>query len=121
MSLQAKVEFLAQRADRPIYYASSAGRNATHEIDQPMHMVEVEVNDARARADSMLADEFGQHPSGFNLLEFPTGVQDFLNRDEIESVYEAEVEAFLKSVTGAYRVHIFDHTVRASDPDLREM
>ena len=120
MTLQAKIEFLAQRVDRPIYYASSAGRNATHEIDQPMHMVAVEVNDARVRVDNMLADEFGQHPSGFNLKEFPTRVQNFLNRDEIEAVYEAEVEAFLKSVTGAYRVHIFDHTVRASDPDLRE-
>jgi hypothetical protein len=120
MPLRAQVEFLAERADRPIYYASSAGRNATHEIDQPMRMVEVEVNDARTRADSLLADEFGQHPSGFNLLEFPTRVQNFLNREEIEAVYEAEVEAFLKAVTGCYRVHIFDHTVRASDPDLRE-
>jgi len=119
MSVRAKVEFLAHRVDRPIYYASSAGRNATHEINQPMSMVEVEVNDARVRADSRVVDEFGQHPSGFNLLEFPTRVQDFLDRDEIEKVYEAEIEAFLKAVTGGYRVHIFDHTVRASDPDLR--
>jgi len=120
MSLQAQVEFLAHRADRPIYYASSAGRDATHQINQPMNMVAVEVSDARARADSMLVDEFGQHPSGFNLLQFPTRVQNFLDRGEIEALYEAEVEAFLKAVTGCYRVHIFDHTVRASDPDLRE-
>ena len=36
MSLQAQAEFLARRVERPIYYASSAGRNAAHEIDQPI-------------------------------------------------------------------------------------
>jgi hypothetical protein len=50
----------------------------------------------------------------------PTRVLNFLDRDEVTSVYEAEVDAFLKTLTGGYRVHIFDHTVRASDPDLRE-
>ena len=120
MSFQTKVEFLAEPVERPIYYASSAGRNATHEINQPMSIVEVEVEDARARADDSLADEFGLHPSGFNLLEFPTRVGNFLDQELITAEYEAEVDAFLKAATGAYRVHIFDHTVRASDPGLRE-
>jgi hypothetical protein len=61
------------------------------------------------------------HPSGFDLLEFPTRVRNFLDSEQITSVYEAEVEAFLTSVTGCRRVHIFDHTVRASDPELREL
>jgi len=120
MSFQAKVEFLAERSERPIYYASSAGRNAAHEIDQEMNIVAVAVDDARLRADEGLQDEFGLHPSGFKLLNFPTQVQDFLDPKQIESVYEAEIEDFLKSVSGCYRVHIFDHTVRASDPELRE-
>ena len=121
MSLQAKVEFLARRSERPIYYASSAGRNAAHEIDQPMNIVTVEVDDARHRGDDELRDEFGQHPSGFELLKFPTAVDSFLDPAQIETVYEAEIEGFLKAVTGCYRVHIFDHTVRASDPELREI
>ena len=120
MSLYAEVEYLAQRVQRPIYYASSAGRNATHEIDQPMLRVSVEVSDARERNDADSAGEFGMHASGFDLLEFPTRVVDFLDADAIASVYEAEIESFLKSVTGCSRVHIFDHTVRASDPELRE-
>ena len=61
------------------------------------------------------------HPSGFDLLEFPTRVQNFLDAGQIASIYEAEVVEFIKSVTGGYRVHIFDHTVRASDPELREI
>ncbi len=120
MSLQAQVEFLARRVERPIYFASSAGRNAAHEIDQPMQRVSVDVNDARLRADADSVDEFGMHPSGFSLLEFPTRVNNFLDANAISGVYEAEVDVFLKSVTGCSRVHIFDHTVRASDPDLRE-
>ena len=120
MSLHAQAEFLAERVERPIYYASSAGRNAVHEIDQPMSRIEIEVNDARERADAHNVGEFGMHASGFDLLEFPTQVQDFLDAEAVASSYEAEVEAFLKSVTGCSRVHIFDHTVRASDAELRE-
>jgi hypothetical protein len=82
--------------------------------------VRVEVNDARERTDADSVGEFGMHASGFDLLEFPTRVVDFLDAEAIASVYEAEIETFLKSVTGCSRVHIFDHTVRASDPELRE-
>jgi hypothetical protein len=121
MSVQAKVEYLSMRTARPIYFASSAGRNAAHKIDQPMNIVTVEVDDARQRGDDGLRDEYGLHPSGFELLEFPTAVDNFLDPAQIESVYEAEIENFLKAVTGGYRVHIFDHTVRASDPELREV
>jgi len=120
MSVRAEVEFLSRRTERPIYYASSAGRNATHQIDQPMNIVAVEVEDARRRAEAGAPREFGQHPSGFDLLSCQTRVDNFLDSKQIASVYEPEVVEFLKRVTGGYRVHIFDHTVRASDPDLRE-
>jgi len=69
MSLQAQVEYLAHRVERPIYYASSAGRNATHEIDQPMNLASVEVGDARTGLDENGGGEFGMHPCGFDLLE----------------------------------------------------
>lgn len=120
MTLQAKVEFLAARAERPVYYASSAGRNASHQIDQQMKIVAVDVNDARHRPDDELPDESGLHPSGFDLLRFPTRVSNFLDQSQIDSVYSAEIDAFLKQTTGCNRVHIFDYTVRASDPELRE-
>lgn len=123
MTLQANVEFLARqekRSERPIYHASSAGRNAAHEIDQPMNIVSVEVNDARVRNEVETEAEYGIHPSGFNLFRFSTQVDNFLEQSQIESIYEAEIDDFLKSITGCYRVHIFDHTVRASDPELRE-
>lgn len=120
MSVEAEVEYLAGRSERPVYYASSAGRNAQHEIDQPMRVVRVAVEDARVREDDDQAREFGQHPSGFDLMRFASAVRNFLDPAQIENVYQPEIVDFLRRVTGASRVHIFDHTVRASDPGLRE-
>lgn len=121
MAVQAHVEFLTERSRRPVYYASSAGRDAAYEINQPMTSVEVQIHNARERADADERDAFGLHPSGFELLHFPTQVSDFLDQTQIESIYEPELENFLKAVTGGYRVHVFDHTLRASDPALREV
>ena len=100
MSLQAQVEYLARRVERPIYYASSAGRNAAHKTDQPMNMVTVEVDDARTGLDEDAPGEFGMHPCGFDLLEFPTRVPNFLDQEQVASLYEAEIESFLQAVTG---------------------
>jgi hypothetical protein len=121
MPIKAQVEYLANRVERPIYYASSAGRNATHEIDQPMNLASVDVDDARTVLDAGAGAEFGMHPCGFDLFDFPTRVRNFLDKEQVEAIYEAEIESFLKAVTGCYRVHIFDYTVRASDPGLREL
>ena len=120
MTIQSQVEYLAQRSERPIYNASSPGRNARHDIDQPMQMITVEVADARQRDAGEGQHEFGLHPSGFDLYKHRSEVANFLDRQQLESQYEAEISEFLKSVTGCARVHIFDHTVRASDPELRE-
>ena len=121
MTIQANVEYLAQRSTRPIYSASSAGRNASHDIDQPTKFVSVDVNDARQWDGDDEQREFGMHARGFDLFRHASTVTDFLDQDQIKSVYEAEIESLLKSVTGCSRVHLFDHTVRASDPGLREI
>jgi hypothetical protein len=120
MTIQANVEYLAQRSTRPIYRASSAGRNASHDIDQPTKIVPVDVNDARQWDGDEEQREFGMHKRGFDLFRHASAVTDFLDQDQIKSVYEAEIESLLKSVTGCSRVHLFDHTVRASDPEVRE-
>ena len=120
MAIQTNVEYLAERSPRPVYHASSAGRDAAHTVDRPMRPVTVTVEDARQRADRDRRDAFGLHPSGFALFDFPSVTEDYLDEAAIGSVYEAEVAEFLRTTTGARRVHIFDHTVRASDPGLRE-
>jgi len=44
----------------------------------------------------------------------PTAVQNFQDDEEVKEVYYPEMEAIIKSATGAERVIVFDHTVRDS-------
>ena len=65
-------------------------------------------------------DEITLERSGFVLVDHPTAVRDFFDRREIETVYYPEVEALIKSQSGAKRVFIFDHTLRSGDEGERE-
>jgi len=117
--IRTEVQYLSEASERPVYYASGPGRNAQFSIDQNMKYFPVEVVDARDRSLSPNAFD-GQDASGFDLINSPSQVDNFLDKQQIETVYEKEIEALIKAHTGAYRVKIFDHTVRASDPELRE-
>lgn len=51
--------------------------------------------------------------NGFALRPQPTAMTDFFDEDELRAVYYPEIEALIKKHTGAYRVLIFDHTLRS--------
>ncbi|KAH7885035.1 hypothetical protein F5I97DRAFT_1937347 [Phlebopus sp. FC_14] len=57
------------------------------------------------------------HPSGFQLINYPSVEKDFLDEEKIMSVYYAEVEEILKKYAAAKRVFIFDHTTRRNYDD----
>src|SRR5690606_8915339 len=57
---------------------------------------------------------------GFVLVRHPTRVRDFFDRQELERVYYPEAVALVKQVSGAVRVHVFDHTLRSGDEGERE-
>ena len=123
MTIQAEVEYLRYQAERPKqpeYQASTAGRSAQHEIDQPVETVNINVDDGRHLQKNNDPREFGMHESGFDLFKHRSSVDNFFDKEQLSTVYDNEIEALLKSITGCYRVHIFDHTVRASDPAVRE-
>jgi hypothetical protein len=123
VAIQAEVEYLRYQAERlkqPEYLASTAGRSARHEIDQPIEMVDINVGDGRHLQKNNDPREFGMHESGFDLFKHRSSVDNFFDKEQLSTVYDNEIEALLKSITGCYRVHIFDHTVRASDPAVRE-
>jgi hypothetical protein len=67
-----------------------------------------------------LLDRFSLDREGFVLVDHDTRVHDFYNEDEVRSVYYPEMERLIKDLTGAYRVLIFDHTLRAEDDATRE-
>ena len=117
--MRGTLDFLAERGGYPKYIASSAGRDAHYEVDRPMITSEIEFADARDWQED-IQRVMGMHPRGFDLFAHKSEVPDFHQLDQYQSLYESEIEALLKSVTGCRRVAIFDHTVRATDPDTRD-
>ena len=71
---------------------------------------ELPVHDARHNQAA-----FSLERNGFQLIRHTSDVADFRDKNELNSVYQAEMEAFIKSVTGAARVHVFAHTLRTGD------
>ncbi|NQW09844.1 MAG: methyltransferase [Alphaproteobacteria bacterium] len=72
---------------------------------------EVAIADMRA-----IAEELSIEREGFELRRHATTVDDLYDDDAIARVYEPEIEALLKGMTGADRVVIFDHTRRSDTP-----
>ena len=56
---------------------------------------------------------------GFIFINHETGIKDFYNEDEVRSVYYGEMEQLVKELTGANKVLVFDHTLRAEDDATR--
>ena len=84
-------------------------KTGTHELKQ------MAVQNGR-----LLADRLSLEEQGFVLVEHKTKVADFFDAAQLESVYYPEVEQLIKSVSGAARVVIFDHTLRSGDETERE-
>ena len=57
---------------------------------------------------------------GFELVDHDTRMKDFFDAEELKSVYYPECEELVKQRSGAYRVVIFDHTLRSGDQATRE-
>ena len=119
--LKADIQYLAEGGDNTVYFASSAGGNANFSVNKAMETLSLEIENARDRnIDAERDSQTGLASCGFMLVDAPSAVSDYLDDQQISEIYEAEVTNLLKSITGASRVHIFDHTVRASEPGIRE-
>jgi hypothetical protein len=68
----------------------------------------------------LLADRFSLDEHGFVFVGHNTKVVDFFDPDQLQSVYYPEVEQLIKSLSGASRVVIFDHTLRSGEETERE-
>ena len=113
-SVQADMNYLAPMLERPRNYTfepppgvpRSNTVNVSHRV--PIH-------DARPVADRVSLDA-----NGFALVNHRSTVRDFFDDEEVRRVYYPEVERVVKQATGAYRVHIFDHTTRRRVPDAQD-
>src|SRR5437762_13974897 len=60
--------------------------------------------------------EYALDTNGFQVVKSTTTEKEFKDEDKIKEGYYKEVEELLKKVTGAYKVVIFDHTIRRAIP-----
>ena len=67
-----------------------------------------------------LRGEFTLEKHGFEFVDHETAVENFFDADQLKSVYYPEIEQLVKDRTGAARVLIFDHTLRAGDEATRQ-
>jgi len=112
--VEAELNYLGASAERPRYFAYDRA-----ETDPPPHMPlephRMPIHDLRP-----ISHELSLDVQGFALAEQRSAVRDFWDDDEVRRVYYKEAEAFLKQVTGASRVFIFDHLQRRRVPDTAD-
>ena len=114
-TLYAKVKYITDTGEkRLIYIPSEAGQDNSKWAGM-YEDHEVPIRDGRQ------SDEpFDIDVQGFALVGQTSAVTDFYDDGQVADIYEAEIKALLRSVTGAQHVHIFDHTRRADSKSMRE-
>lgn len=114
-TVQAAVKYISDTGEkRLIYVPSEAGQdNSKWAGLYEDHTISIH--------NGRQSDEpFDIDRQGFALIDQTSGVSDFFDESQIASIYESEVVEMLKTMTGAGRVHVFDHTRRADSKSMRE-
>lgn len=112
--VEAQVKYITDTGEkRLIYVPSEAGQDNSKWAGLYLdHTVEIE--NARLSDDTFDIDR-----QGFMLVDQATGVTDFFDEQQIKEIYEPEITRQLHDMSGAARVHVFDHTWRADSKSLR--
>ena len=112
-AVEGVLNYLAPASEKPVNYTYKPPPGVAWRSGTPEPHA-VSIRDARA---------LERHPSldveGFALLDQATATRDFGDKNA-RAAYEREVEELLKSVTGAGRVVVFDHTLRSVSAETRE-
>lgn len=112
--LTAKLKFLIVSDQKPVYYASESGENAKLELEGQFEEISVNIENGRP-----LQAQHSLDREGFKLVELCSTVTDFYNAEQIEHIYNREVEQLIAKTTGAQRVVVFDHTHRSDSKSQR--
>ena len=108
-SVTAEIGYAVDTGIKPVNETFEAGqiiRRRTGATEQRL----VRIRDARALVHQLSLDH-----NGFVLVDHRTEVTNFLDAGQLESIYYPEVERLVKTVSGASRVVVFDHTLRTGD------
>lgn len=106
--VQAQLTYLVNTGRKPVVYPSEAGGRSEQQTGKYADH-RVTIRNGRENRDPFSLDR-----EGFVLMESETRVRDFYSDRELRAVYDTEIEQLVKSVTGAVKVTVFDHTRRAA-------
>ncbi len=111
----AELNFIAPGGASPVYIASQAG-----DRDGALRLAEyekhaVDLHDARP-----IRSRFTLDRAGFELVDHASAMTDFFDERQRKDIWEPEVIALIEQHAGAESVFVFDHTLRADSPELRE-
>jgi hypothetical protein len=104
--IQAALNYLAATSEKPVTYAYPPPPGV------PWSSAEAEEHATIIHNLRPAAAEFALDEAGFQLVTHRSAVKNFWDEDEIKRAYYPESIAFLKRVTGAAEVRVFDHTLR---------
>jgi len=113
--IQAQLNYLVETGEKPVTFSNASGgnKNTDHTGKYEEHTVTIANGRPHIR-------EFSLDREGFIFIEHETQMKNFYDEEEIKRVYYPEIEQLIKDVTGASRVLVFDHTLRAADEGTRE-
>ena len=106
-NIEASLRFIVPQDTKP-YFNSSALTGGLPKLFFESEDHTVTIRDMRP-----LADELSLDRQGFELRQHATAVNDLHDDEDVERIYDREIEALLKEATGADRVVVFDRTRRS--------
>ncbi len=114
-SVQATINYIVAGNEKPVTFSNAPGAPRVTGNTGKYEQRAVTIHNGR-----LSRDGFSLEQEGFVLVNRDTRVSDFYNDAEVRSVYYLEVEGLVKELTGAARVLIFDHTLRAENEATRQ-
>jgi len=113
-SVQSTLNYIIPGGEKPVTQSNLPGevRVTSNTGNYQAHPVTIR--------NGRLASGFSLDKEGFLLVRHETKMKDFYNDDEVKRVYYPEIEQLVKQATGAARVLVFDHTLRAENDAVRE-
>ena len=109
----ASLNYLVDTGQKPVSVSAAPGATPTQHTGRYEERA-VAIHNGRP-----ILDRLSLEREGFIFINHETGVKDFYSEDEVRSVYYAEMERLVKELTGANKVLVFDHTLRAEDDATR--
>ena len=114
-AFEALLNYLADTTEAPESYGGVRQEEADQKRKGKYAEFKMPIYNGRA-----IADRLSLEREGFVFVQHDTQVKNFYNEAEVRSIYYKETENLVKQISGAKRVLVFDHTLRAADSAIRE-